>query len=354
MAVFVGHLSSDPFTGGAIWWRLGAYGSAAVAMFFVLSGYVIAFVVDSREKTAAQYVTNRLARLYSVVAVALVVTLACDTIGMLVDPALYSIPKVLDKRPDLASYAASLFFVQEFHALGLGGVAPGTNNPFWSLSFEAAYYALAGIILFAPRWASVPAALALMAAAGNTITALFPVWLLGFLAYHYRDKLRMPAALALVLFVGSGIAMVIMPFVTWRLGSGHFDLWFPWGRGPFNRQIVYDYAVGAACAVNIIAARAVMTERLKMSESAVTVARWLGSLTFPLYCLHFPMLCLLAAVSPFDRASWSNMLLLVVVPLGLTAWLTPKCDWLKIKIRDALQRRTPNSNPEKRRKKLWA
>lgn len=343
VAVFVGHLSVDALTGGAVWWRLGAYGAAAVAMFFVLSGYVIAFVVDTREKTAGAYVTNRIARLYSVVLIALIVTLACDTVGMALNPDLYG--KVMSKPPELVSYVASLFFIQEFLALGLGGAAPGTNSPFWSLSFEAAYYALAGLILFAPRWLSVPASLVLMATAGNTITALFPVWLLGFLVFHYRAKLAMPRAFALVLFVCSAMAMLIMPFVTWRLGSGHFDLSFPWGRGPFNRQIVYDYVVGVACAVNIVAARALLTDDVALNDTAASIARWLGSLTFPLYCLHFPILCLLAAISPFNLASWPNVFLLVVVPLAMTAWLTPKCDWWKVKIRDALQRPRLASRP---------
>jgi len=41
-------------------------GHDAVVIFFVLSGYVIAFVADTRESTRTGYWTSRLARVYSV------------------------------------------------------------------------------------------------------------------------------------------------------------------------------------------------------------------------------------------------------------------------------------------------
>ena len=41
-------------------------GPAAVIVFFVLSGFVIAYVTDGRDRTLADYALNRLSRLWSV------------------------------------------------------------------------------------------------------------------------------------------------------------------------------------------------------------------------------------------------------------------------------------------------
>ena len=50
---------------------LGAFGREAVIIFFVLSGYVIAFVAATKERSGLEYAVSQLARLYSVVLPAL-------------------------------------------------------------------------------------------------------------------------------------------------------------------------------------------------------------------------------------------------------------------------------------------
>src|SRR5579864_6899404 len=46
-------------------------GHSAVVVFFVLSGFVIAYITDTKEKTPADYAASRLARIYSVAVPAL-------------------------------------------------------------------------------------------------------------------------------------------------------------------------------------------------------------------------------------------------------------------------------------------
>ena len=136
--VLFDHLSSAPFTQNVIPARLGAYGDIAVTVFFVLSGYVIAHVVATREQNAADYAMARLSRLYSVVLPALLLTCAADALGAWLDPAFYAEQKVLWQPVSAAGYVSSALFVNEFQIFGFGGIAPGSNAPFWSLSFEAA------------------------------------------------------------------------------------------------------------------------------------------------------------------------------------------------------------------------
>ena len=49
---FIGHASGREWTGGRLW-HVGLYMDMAVVVFFVMSAYVIAHVVEHRERTAA-------------------------------------------------------------------------------------------------------------------------------------------------------------------------------------------------------------------------------------------------------------------------------------------------------------
>ncbi len=231
LAIFFEHLASHPFTQGSVWGRLSACGTIAVTIFFLLSGYVIAHVVATRERTARQYFVGRASRLYSVVLIALLLTLVFDTIGMLVNPVFYTIPKVLMKPESWAGYLSSAVFLNEFQVFGFDGISPGTNNPFWSLSFEGAYYLVAGLVLFSRRIIWIPASLLVLALAGRTIIALLPIWALGYGLYHARVRLALPAVASWVVFLGSGAIMLALPNISRHLPSDNFGVRFPWGRG---------------------------------------------------------------------------------------------------------------------------
>ena len=50
LVVFFGHICGSRFTGG-LFWQVGPYADEAVDVFFVLSGFVIAYVAENRERT---------------------------------------------------------------------------------------------------------------------------------------------------------------------------------------------------------------------------------------------------------------------------------------------------------------
>jgi peptidoglycan/LPS O-acetylase OafA/YrhL len=64
-------------------------GLDAVMVFFVLSGFVIAYTSE-RESTATIFVASRIARLWSVLLPALLITAVADAIGVWFNPNLYS------------------------------------------------------------------------------------------------------------------------------------------------------------------------------------------------------------------------------------------------------------------------
>ena len=66
------------------------FGHSSVIVFFVLSGFVIAYVTDTKENTWTSYCASRLSRVYSVAVPAIVLTLTLDTVGRKLLPELYA------------------------------------------------------------------------------------------------------------------------------------------------------------------------------------------------------------------------------------------------------------------------
>src|SRR5437763_5112247 len=86
--VFLSHYATGRISGG-LFWQSADYGRSAVLFFFVLSGFVIAWVTEARERNLEDYTLSRMARLYSVVIPAFAVTAVLDCLGKAVDPRLY-------------------------------------------------------------------------------------------------------------------------------------------------------------------------------------------------------------------------------------------------------------------------
>jgi peptidoglycan/LPS O-acetylase OafA/YrhL len=327
--VFLAHISL--FTKGTILWRLEPYGGIAVTIFFVLSGYVIAYVVATRERTAKQYFVNRIARLYSVVLVALLVTLVFDKIGRYLNPEVYN-RLIIEKSESWQGYLSSLFFVNEFQVFGFNGIAPGSNAPFWSLSFEATYYIIAGLVLFSRnRIVGIIAALLILILAGKTIAILLPTWLLGYAIYNVQDKIKLEFLMGWFLFLFSGLAILTIPFFAdlYLPQNNPFDIWFPYNWLAYNRHFLNDYNTAIIFAIHLISARSIFLNSIRIHSNIKVVIRWLGSLTFPLYCVHYPSLHLFSVSSPWNNRSVENLMFVSLLTFLLVIMITPVCELLK-------------------------
>ena len=87
MLVFIFHMSY--FAGWEVPF-VGAYGSEAVIAFFVLSGFVISYTAKNKHADLRDYTLSRLARLWSVVVPAIIVTCMTDVVGQHLSLAAYS------------------------------------------------------------------------------------------------------------------------------------------------------------------------------------------------------------------------------------------------------------------------
>src|SRR5438128_9706281 len=124
LTVFVSHYSTGRISGGLFWQFDG--GRTAVLVFFVLSGFVIAWVTETRERTFEEYTLSRLARLYSVIIPVFIVTAVLDHLAIAIDPGLYGPELGLSWAQKLLGYALSAVFLGESWMLRM---LPGSNIP---------------------------------------------------------------------------------------------------------------------------------------------------------------------------------------------------------------------------------
>ncbi len=321
-AVFIGHASGKLFTGGLLW-QVGLWTHDAVIIFFVLSGFVIAYVTSERENEPVSFCAARISRLYSVIIPALGLTMICDRIGLSIEPRLYyDGPWGYPIDNSVMRYVASLFLVNQAWGADL---EPGINVPFWSLSFEGFYYATFATFFFlrSPLRFALPA-LVLMAG-GPQITIMFPIWLMGLAAQRLISRFSLGPRASWSLAVGGLLVILAMPILRDRVS-----------------EIAADFVIGFAFGVHLVGASQIgLIDRLRGQEFGRWV-KYLATLTFPLYLFHRPLIQVLTVVAPGDPEEWLHRCLVIGGTIVVVVILGQLCDLMREPLRDmarhALQR----------------
>lgn len=294
-------------------------GHAAVIVFFVISGYVIAFATDRPGQTAGRYAVHRAVRILSVTIPALLLSVCiAPVVGRWQVPLAGPIPF----PPETFWHAiwTNLFFLGE--SSWFGRVLPPFNPPYWSLSYEVWYYVMFGTWAFcAPRWRWL-AALAVALFAGLKIALLLPVWLLGVAVYRARIKLDQDTALRLFIltalmafaFYWFDFSVKIRAAVVLAAPVFMQDL-----HG--SDQFIGDYLLGAIVAANFVAA-ASMGSYLRGLVRWQTPIRYLASFTLSSYLLHMPLTVLIW--SGFGVHSVAAYALLLVAGIFVVGSLTER------------------------------
>ncbi len=306
--VFVSHYADARYSGGLLW-QMQPYGHTAVLVFFVLSGFVIAWVTETRERTLEDYGLSRAARLYSVILPAFIVTAVLDHVGMAVNSRLYE-PDLLPQMghgplETFLGYALSVVFLSSSWKLVM---PPGSDYPFGTLNYEAWYYILFGLATFLDgRRRMVALAVAAMLA-GPKILLLFPVWLMGMAAWRWRAAL--PRAWGTTLAFGAITGFIGLE----ALGCRHLfqQSRSPWLPGEFSG---YDYVISGFVALFIVG---LANAPLPMPGAAIErLIRFLAGTTFGLYLLHFPLLNFFGTVIPGPAGGGSHRILVFGLTLGV-------------------------------------
>lgn len=279
--VMLGHSTFHAYTGHGFLWQVDPFRhmQTAVIGFFVLSGFVIAYVSDEKEKNLSVYASSRFARMQSIIIPALLITALFDWLGQSINPEFYrteDFPTPIQGN-QIASYLLSFVYLN--NVWFIPQVTPGTNGPFWTMTYEVMFYAIFGAAFYMRGTLRYIVVAALMLAAGKKILVLFPIWLMGYAAYRFSKKNVMPKRIAVVLFVATLIGAAASSI--FRQGT----LW------SFTERATHlDYAAGLFIALNIFAA-ASLTSTLNTALGKISgLVRWCGMLTFSLYLCHRPLL----------------------------------------------------------------
>jgi peptidoglycan/LPS O-acetylase OafA/YrhL len=282
LVVVLSHAWLILFPGYPVHWP----GPAAVIVFFVLSGFVIAYVTDKRDRGLADYTLDRLSRLWSVALPAL-------GFGMVLGPFVSQsvfMPELANADVALRTAANALFVAQ----LWFLDFAPPLNGPFWSLNYEAWFYAIFGAWIYLPRAFRAVATILLSLFAGPKILLLMPCWLLGVIVYRTMQRRQLSERTAVLLWICSlaGAALLVKSAVPTKLHdvfqsySPHTATLLAYSGSPLT-----DYTLAVLVAVNFYAtAHARRFGRILLP--LVSPIRVLASFTLTTYLFHLPLLVL--------------------------------------------------------------
>jgi len=271
-------------------------GHQAVVIFFVLSGYLVGgqAVTQARARRFSlhHYLAARVARLYTVLIPALLLTATVDTLG---------------NQWNSSADGWQTFFLNLFFLQMIFGPYYGTNGPLWTLSFEWWFYVLFGLAVFVYARPSI----AQRSVAGLVIALLvyllfvenlnhntwvligFPLWLSGAAIRTISApsaRVPRPVVLLSIVLLCSFMLMSALP------GNG----------------LEHDCLVGAATALLIWLLRG--AEPIRASGAAV--GRTLAAFSFTLYAVHQPLNVLVEHLLVPHRltqpipAEWIAMLIL--------------------------------------------
>jgi peptidoglycan/LPS O-acetylase OafA/YrhL len=301
LTVFVAHVSLRRLTGGFLW-QLRDAGDEAVVVFFVLSGFVIAFVTSGREGDVKTYAVNRLARIMSVAVPALILTFCLDAVGKSLRPDLYA-GWGQEGYTVIWQYISGLLFLNE---LWYSHVPQGSDLPYWSLGFEVWYYLVFGLAFFTPgKWKYAAVAVAALIA-GPKIMALFPLWLIGYGCYGLTARIGSKPVLGFVLFFGSFAGWI--GYEVWAARYGRL-----FGVAPAfvdRTEFAQDYLIGGLFAANMVGFA--MWSRAGLLDRPARVIRWLAGGTFSLYLFHYPIMHFLAAMLSWPADAWRTRAAIIV------------------------------------------
>lgn len=298
------------------------YGHASVIVFFVLSGYVISYVADTKEKHWVDFVASRLSRVYSVVIPALVLTLVLDGIGRHLYPALYDYPYDLL----VVRLLASLLMLNEVWFVSITSLS---NVPFWSITYESWYYVLFALVTFLPGRKGLWAAALVLLVLGPKVLLLLPVWAAGVVLYRWKRLQEISLGLGVALTVVSlaaiigfhvlGVFAALSDWTIALLGSDAFR------ELTFSRFAIGDYLLCALVCMNFIGMRRIADHLAPVMLAVERPVRFLAGYTFTLYLLHQPLFLFWGAViqgDPQGMGYWWQMTGATVVSVGCIGYFT--------------------------------
>lgn len=302
LVVLLSHFAYPRFTGGDwLWVRQLNLGSDAVVLFFVLSGFVIALTAERKDIDLSDFAFARATRLVSVALPALVLGWALDRWGAATAPEQYFAP-FYAPLPLWETLLRGLSFSNEWG----GGLTArlGSNGPYWSLSYEVAYYALFAIAYYLDGTRRAALLTAGVLLVGVNVLLLMPAWLMGVWLYRrLRTAAPMRVASAVV-FAGLPVAAyaLALRFDVPQVLQSTLQPAPPGHPLRFSDEYLWNALLGLLVCIHLLGVAALTRAGLSvfgsLSGRLSAPIAWLAGASFSIYLVHYPLLQALHALWP--------------------------------------------------------
>jgi peptidoglycan/LPS O-acetylase OafA/YrhL len=343
--VFLDHACSHAMS-GAFLWQLAGYGQDGVLIFFVLSGYIIGYVADTRETDWRSYAAARCGRIYSVVVPAICLTVALIYAGAAIRPVPAHPMVGYITSVDAATILRYLTFT---HEAWQQTTAVGFDGPIWSLGFEVPYYLMFGLAVFTRGAWKIILPVAALAAFGPRVALMFPAWLLGLGCWKLSHRWR--AAEGRIIRVIAPAVLVCTPVlyaaVVYALPFNKL-IYAPASLSPDRlRDYATFYARALIFGANLVAAGFCAERYGPLLARARRPITLLASGTFALYLFHLPIMRFFVALLPMPTTAWSFRFVIFVVTPLLAFSLAMVTEWNKAPWRAMFARLLERTRPRR-------
>ena len=272
--------------------RISTNGPECVAVFFVLSGFVIRFAsLEKGETNWRVYFAARSARIYSVAPIALVTAAVVTAIGQQIDPSAYL--QTMNEMPQfnvIDAIKSGLFLNEIWFTHSVFA----SNEPYWSLGFEVPYYIFFAIIAFLRGNRRIVGALVWFLIFGLKILAFLPLWWIGVLLYDALSKGQSTnTKLGYMMIVASVLVYAVIKF---GIHQNIHRMYDPTSAGDMLKGMLHFYIVGIAVAINFAGVSVVLGDGKLWNSTLTRAIRWIANGSFTLYLVHLPLLALARAL----------------------------------------------------------
>ncbi len=295
VVVVISHFGYPRFTDGRwLWVRELNLGSDAVVVFFVLSGLVIAFTAEAKDGNIGAFAFSRITRITSVALPALIIGWALDRTGAHLFPDFYALGWY-EPLPIGEQLLRGLSFSNEWAGME---TRLGTNGPYWSVSYEVAYYAIFAMAFYLRGMLRVVLVLTAVIIAGLNIMLLAPCWLIGVLTWQRIKqglKIRRDVARAffwtpfIIYATALAVDLPTILFYFTKIGLGLDGL-------RFSDEFIWNGLLAIGVGVHLIGAANLFHNEPTAQRS--TRVKWLAGGSFSLYLMHYPLLQLFGPALP--------------------------------------------------------
>jgi len=305
LLVMVFHFSYSRFSGDLYPMY---FGHEAVIVFFILSGYVISFVADTKENNLKDYFISRFSRLYSVVIPVLILIPLFNLVGQFIDSQIYD-GKTADSLY-IIRLLANISFSQEFWFFSFRYLSDG---PLWSLGYEFWYYVLFGLSLFIEGKKKYFFLFSTALLIGPKILLLLPVWLFGVWIYSFHKKKILNQNLARVLFISTPFLFLVC--FTQYNEINHY-IYSILGESVksklgFSSGFLTDYITAIFVGLHILSMKYInFTILNKILWGGERVIRFFANSSFSIYLFHFPLFLFFGAVLNHNPDSIIDIIIL--------------------------------------------